>query len=402
MKPLDENIIQIYKETSTTLTGSDRRAFQAKITNEYLEGNPNRAELVFGWGRNTVKLGLKELETGYTCFVEIHNRGDKKTEEKLLDIEKDIKDIAEPYCQVDPKFKTSLRYTRITAKAIRKALIDLKGYTDEELPTERTINNILNRLGYTLKRVLKTKPQKKVKETDAIFKNVHEINKMADEDPETLRISMDSKAKVAIGESSRGGKSRGKKATKACDHDMNSEGKLVTFGILEVVLGILTTVVGNSAETSDFIVDALQIWWDDRKDVHQHIKCIVINLDNGPSSASQRTQFIKRITMFAEANSLDIHLVYYPPYHSKYNPIERCWGALEKHWNGAILDSVNTALEWIKTMTWKNNSPIVHFLDKTYKKGIKLTKDEMKKYYDKIYRSTTLPRWNFAVLGGST
>jgi hypothetical protein len=64
MKPLDENIIQIYKETSTTLTGSDRRAFQAKITNEYLEGNPNRAELVFGWGRNTVKLGLKELETG--------------------------------------------------------------------------------------------------------------------------------------------------------------------------------------------------------------------------------------------------------------------------------------------------------------------------------------------------
>ncbi len=149
MKTLDENIIRIYKETSNALTGSDRRAFQAKITNEYLEGNPNRAELVFGWGRNTVKLGLKELKTGYTCLVEIHDRGDKKTEEKLLDIEKDINDILEPYCQVDPKFKTSLRYTRITAKAVRKALIDLKGCTDEELPTERTINNILNRLGYT-------------------------------------------------------------------------------------------------------------------------------------------------------------------------------------------------------------------------------------------------------------
>ncbi|MCP3881324.1 MAG: hypothetical protein GY701_23470, partial [Sulfitobacter sp.] len=81
------------------------------------------------------------------------------------------------------------------------------------------------------------------------------------------------------------------------------------------------------------------IWWDDRKDVYSHRKCLVINLDNGPSSASCRTQFIKRITLFAEANGLDIHLVYYPPYHSKYNPIERCWGALEKHWNGAILDS---------------------------------------------------------------
>ena len=281
-------------------------------------------------------------------------------------------------------------------------MIDYKGYSDEELPTERTISNILNRLGYTLKRVLKTKPQKKVKETDAIFKNVHKINKLADADPETLRISIDSKAKVAIGEFSRGGKSRGKEATKACDHDMNPAAKLVTFGILEVLLGILTTVVGNSAETSDFIVDALQIWWDDRQDVYSHINCLVINLDNGPSSASCRTQFLKRITMFAEANGLDIHLVYYPPYHSKYNPIERCWGALEKHWNGAVLNSVNTALEWIKTMTWRNNSPIVHFLDKIYKKGVKLAKGEMEKYHDKIYRSTTLPRWNVAILGGST
>ena len=402
MKTLDKKIIQIYRETSKTLTGSDRRAFQAKITNEYLEGNPNKAESVLGWGRNTVKLGLKELESGYTCYTEIHKRGDKRTEERLPNIEQDIKDIVEPRSHVDPKFKTSLSYTRITAKAVRKALIADKGYTDEKLPTERTINNILNRIGYTLKRVLKTKPQKKVKETDAIFKNVHEINKLADEDPNTLRISIDSKAKVAIGEFSRGGKSRGKKATEACDHDMNPECKLVTFGILEVLLGILTTVVGNSAETSDFIVDALQIWWDDRKSVYPHIINLVINLDNGPSSASCRTQFIKRIIMFAEKNDLDVHLVYYPPYHSKYNPVERCWGVLEEHWNGAILDSVNTALEWIKTMTWKSNSPIVHFLDKTYKKGVKLTKEEMKKYYEKIYRSTTLPRWNLAVLGGST
>jgi len=402
MTILDEKIIRIYKETSNTLTGSDRRAFQAKITNEYLGGKPSRAESVFGWGRNTVALGLKESETGYICYVGTHKRGDKKTEEKLPDLEQDIKSVVEPHGQVDPKFKTSLIYTRITSKAVRKALIDYKGYSDEELPTERTISNILNRLGYTLKRVLKTKPQKKVKETDAIFKNVHKINKLADADSETLRISIDSKAKVAIGEFSRGGKSRGKEATKACDHDMNPAAKLVTFGILEVLLGILTTVVGNSAETSDFIVDALQIWWDDRQDVYSHINCLVINLDNGPSSASCRTQFLKRITMFAEANGLDIHLVYYPPYHSKYNPIERCWGALEKHWNGAVLNSVITALEWIKTMTWRNNSPIVHFLDKIYKKGVKLAKGEMEKYHDKIYRSTTLPRWNLAILGGST
>lgn len=163
MKILDEKIICIYKETSAALKGSDRRLFQAKITNEYLDGNPNRAESVFGWGRNTVKLGLKELEMGYSCYVEIHERGNKRTEEKLPNLEQDIKAIVEPQSQVDPKFKTSLHYTRITAKAVRKALLADKGYTDQELPTERTISNILNRLGYTLKRVLKTTPQKKPK-----------------------------------------------------------------------------------------------------------------------------------------------------------------------------------------------------------------------------------------------
>jgi len=399
MKTLNQELTRIYQETAATLTGSDRRAFQAKITNEYLEGNPNKAERIFGWGRNAVKLGLKELETGYICFVEIHNSGRKKTEEKILDIEQDIKDIVEPRTHVDPKFKTPFKYTKITAKAVRSVLIESKGYTDDDLPTERTISNILNRLGYTLKRVEKTKPKKKIKETDAIFDNLHKMNKMADDDPETLRISIDSKAKVDIGEFSRGGKSRGKEARKACDHDMNPEGKLVTFGILEVLLGVLTTVVGNSAETSDFIVDALQIWWDDRQDVYAHIKCLVINLDNGPSSSSCRTQFLKRITEFAEENSIDIHLVYYPPYHSKYNSVERCWGVLENHWNGEILNSVNTVLGWIKTMTWKGNNPIVHFLDKIYEKGIKLTKQGMKTINKKIYRSTTLPRWNIAVLG---
>ena len=400
MKKLDRDQIQMYKETSKKLTGNDRRSFQAKITKGYLGGNPWKAERVFGWCRRAVALGIRELETGYICYVEIHERGSKKTEDRLSDLEQDIKDIVEPQVHVDPKFKTPLRYTRVTARAVRRVLIDVKGYSDEELPTVRTISTILNRLGYTLKRVQKTKPHKKIRETDVIFGNVHEINKLADEDPETLRISVDSKAKVAIGNFSRGGKSRGREGKQAGDHDMNPEEKLVPFGILEVVCGLLMMVVGNSAETSDFIVDALQIWWDSRKDVYAHIKCLVINIDNGPSSASHRTQFIKRMTQFAEESGLDIHLVYYPPYHSKYNPIERCWGVLEEHWNGEVLNSVSKAIEWMKTMTWKGNQPIVHFLDKVYEKGIKVAKDEMKKYSGKIYKSTTIPRWNLAILGG--
>jgi transposase len=401
MKNLDGKLIPVYKETASELTGHARRAFQAKITKICLEGNVRKAESMFGWGRETVSLGMKELASGYICYVEVHERGDKKTEVKSPTLEQDIGELVEPYTQVDPKFQSPFTYTRITARALRKALIDSKGYTEEELPTERTLNDILNRLGYKLRRVQKTKPIKKIKEADAIFDNVHKINREADADPQALRISIDTKAKVKIGDFSRGGKARAKEAPKGADHDMSPTAKLVPCGILEVVAAALTTVVGNSAETSDFIVDALQIWWDDRKAVYSNIKNLVINIDNGPSVSSHRTQFIKRITEFSEINGLNIHLVYYPPYYSKYNPVERCWGILETHWNGTILDSVDTALEWIKTMTWKSNNPIVHFLDKTYEKGIKLTKKGMKKYNDKIKRAVTLPRWDLVIEGAS-
>ena len=400
MKILDEEIIKICKETSKCLTGKDRRAYQAKITRAYLDKSARRAEFTFGWARESVTLGIKELETGYICYVEIHERGDKRAESKHPRLKADIEELVEPHRQTDPKFRTTFSYTEITAQAVRQALIDDKGYTDEELPTERTIGNLLNRINIKLRRVQKTKPLKKIKETNAIFANINKINKAADNNPEILRISIDTKAKVAIGELSRGGMTRGTEALKAHDHDMAIEEKLVPCGILEVEAAQLTTVVGNSAETSDFIVDALLTWWEDRKENYLNIKQLVINMDNGPAIASHRTQFIKRIIEFSEKIGKPIHLVYYPPYHSKYNPIERCWGILEHHWSGAILESVKTALEWIKTMTWKGIHPIVHFVDRMYKKGISLSKKEMKKYDEMIKRSPALPKWDLIINDG--
>jgi len=397
MKILDDTLINIYKETSKCLTGNNRRVFQAKITEAYLDGNARRAEFIFGWARRSVELGIKELKSGYICYVEIHERGDKRVESKLPQLRADIEELVDPYCQTDPKFRTNFSYTEITAQAVRQALIDDKGYTDEELPTERTISNLLNRINIKLRRVQKTKPLKKIEETDAIFANINKINQAADNDPHILRISIDTKAKVSIGQLSRGGMRRGIEAPKAHDHDMAIEEKLVPCGILEVKTAQLTTIVGNSAETSDFIVDALLIWWEDRKENYVNIKQLVINMDNGPSIASHRTQFIKRITEFSEKMGVTIHLVYYPPYHSKYNPIERCWGILERHWNGAILGSVKTALVWIKTMTWKGIHPIVHYLDRVYEKGIRLSKKEMNKYNKVIKRSNTLPKWDLII-----
>ncbi len=230
-----------------------------------------------------------------------------------------------------------------------------------------------------------------------IFENVWEVNRQADENPDSLRISVDAKAKVKVGEFSRNGKSRDAEPKKAGDHDMNPDFKLVPYGILNVLTGLLTIFFGTSFETSDFIADCIEMWWLKNKDAYINIKELVINLDNGPNSASGRTQFIRRMTESADKNGLKIRLVYYPPYHSKYNSIERCQGILEEHWNGEILDSVDKVVNWAATMTWKGIKPIVHLWEKVYEKGVRLTKKQMKPYENRIERSDSLPKWDVII-----
>jgi len=393
MHGLTEQHISTIKDAARKLTGAKRRAFQARVTLDYLGGNARKAETVFGWYRKTVKLGLNELRTGITCLGNFSARGNHKTEEKLPQLAKHIRSLVDPESQTDPKFQSPFQYTRMTAKAVRQALIEKKGWKDEDLPCENTIGNILNRMNYRLRRVQKRKPIKKIRETDEIFENVHNKNEESDKREDSLRISIDTKAKVNVGEFSRKGESRGAQAPQAVDHDMRPEKKLVPFGILEVVAGMFTIIFGTSSETSDFIADCLQQWWNENKDGFAHIHQLVINLDNGPDISSYRTQFMKRMVEFADHNNLEIVLVYYPPYHSKYNPIERCWGILENHWNGTLLDSTQTVLEWASTMTWKGISPIIHLLDKVYEKGVSIAKKAFKKIEERLHRDELLPKY---------
>lgn len=128
---------------------------------EFFEGNTRQAERELGWGRATIEQGVRELATGIEWVDNYSARGNKPREENLPPWAQDIRELVDPHSQADPKFQTPLAYTRITAKAVRQALIEVKGYRDDELPNENTMGKILNRLGYRLRRVQKTKPQKK-------------------------------------------------------------------------------------------------------------------------------------------------------------------------------------------------------------------------------------------------
>ena len=103
------------------------------------------------------------------------------------------------------------------------------------------------------------------------------------------------------------------------------------------------------------------------------------------------------LVAFADAIGKPIQLLYYPPYHSQYNPIERCWGILEKHWNGVQLIDARTMLEWANTMTWKGIHPVVELSRRVYKKGVRLTKGAMKVVEARLERNPELPKWDILI-----
>ena len=241
-------------------------------------------------------------------------------------------------------------------------------------------------------------PPKKVPKTDALFEQLKVVNPEADRAVETLRVSIDAKATVHVGPFSRRGKSR--TGTEAADHDFKPEATLTPFGIFLPQYDDLWLYMACSKVTSDFIVDRLEHWWQEVRLRFLSVKTLVINLDNGPENHSRRTQFLKRMVDFAREHRLDIHLAYYPPYHSKYNPIERCWGILEMHWNGSLLDSVQAVVGFAGSMTWKGKHPVVSVVETTYATGVRLKPGEMKALEAEVRRLPALEKWFVEIPAG--
>ena len=163
-----------------------------------------------------------------------------------------------------------------------------------------------------------------------------------------------------------------------------------------VATGALTLLFG-SQETSDFWVDGLQVWWARVSDRCRSIRRLVVYLDNGPKCSGTRTQFLKRMVAFADWSGLEVRLVYYPPYHSKYNPVERCWSSLERKWGGALLSCLEVILGYARRMTWKGQTPTVDGLVGEYPNGVRLTKSQMKPIEARLERSKALPKYDITI-----
>lgn len=157
---------------ASKMTGATRRAFQAEMAWKYCGGNPLLAETIFGWGRHTVEVGLAERRTGIRCLgAQSAFSGRKPWAATQPEAAEALWRLAEAYAQQDPTFRTTLAYTRLTAKAALEAL-RAQEYSEDQLPSPSTMAAVLNRMGFRLRKVVKAKPQKKIAETDAIFDNI--------------------------------------------------------------------------------------------------------------------------------------------------------------------------------------------------------------------------------------
>lgn len=233
--------------------------------------------------------------------------------------------------------------------------------------------------------------QKKVPETNDIFEEIKRIRKEAEQSENQLLISYDAKATVKIGEFSRNGESR--VPVSALDHDYKPDAKVTPLGLLLPEYDELSIALCKSKVTSDCIVDMIDHWWNENKARFSKVDTLVFLQDNGPENSGRRTQFLYRMVDFVEQHHVNVRLAYYPPYHSKYNPIERCWGVLERHWNGALIDTAEAVAGYAQSMTWKKEHPVVYLANMTYESGVRLSKQAMKAVESKLSRLPHLASW---------
>jgi hypothetical protein len=197
---------QLIRSAARRLKGHQRRLFQAEVATTLCGGSPRAAEQRFGWGRLAVATGLHETALGIRCVENFQARARPRCEVKDPQLAADIRALVEPHTQADPELKSSRRYTNLSARELRQQLQDRCGYAADRLPSERTLRDVLNRMGYRRRRIQKAKPLKRLPQTDAIFANVAAVHQQYANDPQTLEVSIDTKAKVHEGDYSRGGK----------------------------------------------------------------------------------------------------------------------------------------------------------------------------------------------------
>ena len=332
----------------------------------------------------------------YGFQVKLEFRGRKSIEEKYPELVSQVKEIVKIYEYTDSHFKTETLFVDLSLENLKKELIEKYNYTETSCPCKNTLRKILRKLGYKIRKVKKSKVLDKIPETDAIFENINETKQFISlTDDSVAAISLDDKSRKNIGDFSENGYSWYDR--NALDHDTNCKCSVNPFGILDLKTNETFVYCTEGSSTADFKVDCLEYYLI-QKLKNNKLKRLIIFLDNGPENSSRRTLWIKRLIDLSKKYKITIELVYYPPYHSKYNMIERYWARLQLSWGGLIIDTVTKLIETINKVTWKGIPTKAILIKKKYKKGITIDKEDILILERKhVYREEGIEKWSLVI-----
>lgn len=331
------------------------------------------------------------------CLIKIETRGRKKFEDIYPEIVQDIEEICENTKHIDKSIKGEIIYVDVTLGMVQKKLKEEKNYN--KVPCKNVISRIMKeKLGFKITKVKKDIVFKRIPETDEIFKNVFtKLKQIKESADNVIAISIDDKVAKYIGLLSAKGKSWIEK--RALDHDTNPNFIAKPFGIMDLKTKIVRVFCTISNSTADFKVDCIEEYIIEKIKNNPNISKLLIFLDNGPENNSSRKLWIYRIIKLAIKYNIQIELVYYPPYHSKYNKIEHFWGVLQKHWSGMIIDSLEKLIGAINSCTWDGVPAIGYLRTKEYEKGTKVNENELNELISKYvnWDNENIKKWSLII-----
>ena len=323
-------------------------------------------------------------------------RGRHSITKKYPKQKNDIEQIIEKYKKVDSHFKTETLFISLDPQKIITELVLNYNYPPK-FACYNTIVKILKEMGYKYHKIPKSEIIDRIPETDKIFENVNDCLESIDinDDDDDASISLDDKNTKKIGNFSDNGYSW--TDVKALDHDTIFEYTVKPFGILDLKTNETFVTCTTHNSTADFNVDCIEKYVIMKNKKHK-LKRLMIFLDNGPENSSRRTLWLKKLVHLSIKYKLVIHLVYYPPYCSKYNKIERVWARVQMTWRRITMDSLDTLMECLNKITWNNVKMKGYLSTKEYEKGIKISDYEMEtKINPHIIREEGLEKWSAVI-----
>jgi hypothetical protein len=347
-----------------------------------------------------LRVSFRKVKRCYALFtskceqIKLEFRGRKRLTTIYPNLENDVKEVIKKYESTDSQFKTEKLFISINPTSIINELIINYNYP-EKFACYNSIHDLLIKMGYRFKRIPKSKVLGKIEQTDAIFENVHEeLEDLKDSDNTTAGISIDDKANKKIGNISDNGKTW--EDIKALDHDTTFDCTLKICGIKDLKTNETFISCTKYSSTAEFKVDCIEEYIKYKNQTCQ-LKCLKIFLDNGPENSGRRLLWLHKLYLLAVKYNIVIRLVYYPPYHSKYNPIERVWARVQTSWNKVIIDTVDKAIDCLNKMTWCGVPIKANLIEQKYEKGVKVNMSEIDKMNEHIIREEGLEKWSIVI-----